>query len=158
MKSFALHHPDENHLPAGGQSSSDADPTDCCVTPITSLQQVDRGVFLLHTPGSPHPRKRFLCDSDDDDRDDRFSFDSEVSAMTTTTATKIEDDRLMLPSFDDMPSRRSKHGRYDNNSIPVLKLQARTSLSQMLRPSRIVQTDEDNHIVRSLDIPDLFLS
>ncbi|KAG7363871.1 hypothetical protein IV203_037072 [Nitzschia inconspicua] len=154
MTSFTRR-PNESHPPAGGQSSSDADYTDCCVTPITSLQQLDRDVSLLHTPGSPHPRKRCLCNSDDDVRDDRFSFDSEVSAMTT--ATKIEDERLMLPNFEDLPSRRSQHGRYDNNSLPVLKLQARDSLSRMLRPSMVAHTD-DNHIYRSLGIPDLFLS
>lgn len=144
MTTVVLHSP--NHV----QSSYHTAASSHLLTPIQSCMQEseNNNEHFLQTPGSPHPRRHCV---DGGVQHERFSFEPADVALN--------DDRLCLPNFDDIPIT-TIHDETKWMNPPALHLKAR-SITARRAQSPLSHNGNDipqDNRVEALDLQRLFVS
>lgn len=144
MTTVVPHSP--NHVPSAYQTAASSH----LLTPIQSCMQEleSNNERFLNTPGSPHPRRHCV---DGGVQHERFTFEPADVAL--------DDDRLFLPNFDDIPIT-SIYDETKWQNAPTLHLQAR-SISARRAQSPLSHNGNDmsqDNSVEALGLQRLFVS
>jgi hypothetical protein len=154
------------HEASSAAAASASSSASCCLTPINAFSQQsnecdnNNNFLLLHTPGSPHPRRHCMGEDACDDRHECFSFETTTSATAVVASFSLNVDRLCLPSFDD---DHDDDGDASSSSsrLPVLHLSARSSTQRMPSPLASMGCSakaNNDGVVDTLGLHQLFLS